>query len=156
MVTCNEIYASARALFMIVISLNGTSGGNVPYNRIPSVGDAVGRPGTVVGVAEGFDVNAVAVTNVAVRSTRVGTRVGVSESEAGEVGGAVTVGLARTGVAEGRGDGMGDGGACVVTITAVGVARPGIGSGKHAPKAIKITKAGIIFLMASPLSIRID
>lgn len=142
---------------MIVISLNGTCGGKVPYNRIPSVGDAVGRPGTSVGVAEATDVNAVAVTNVAVRSTTVvGTRVGVSESDAGEVGGDVTVGLARTGVADGRGDGTSEGGACVVAITAVGVARPGIGSGKHAPRAIKITKAGIIFLMASPLSIRID
>ena len=140
---------------MIVISLNGTSGGKVPYNRIPSVGDAVGRPGTVVGVDVGFDVNAVAVTKVAVRST-VGTSVGVSESGTTNVGEEVSVGLARTGVAEGRGEGTGEGGACVVTITAVGVARPGIGSGKHAPTANKITKAGIIFLMASPLSIRID
>ena len=127
-VTCREMYASARDLFNIVISLNGTEGGKVPYSRMPRVGDAVGKPGTRVGLAvaiglsgDSVDVANVAVRfgggNVAVSTTTGGTRVGVS------------LGFARTGVAEGSGDDVGTRDALAVGITAVGVASPGMSNG---------------------------
>lgn len=149
-VTCREMYASALDLFHKVTSVNGTAGGNVPYNRIPRVGDAVGSPGMLVGLAvtAGFGGNSVAVTIVAVRSG--GGNVAVSPGSGWVGGKGVSLGFARTGVDEGRGDGMGEGGALVVTITAVGVASPGMSNGRHAPNRIKMASAGNNFFMASP------
>jgi hypothetical protein len=94
----------------------------------------------------------VAVTSVAVRFG--GGNVAVSAGSGAAEG--VSVGFARTDVGEGSGEGTGEGGAAVVAGTAVGVASPGIGNGRHAPSANTITNAGILFFMASPLSTRID
>jgi hypothetical protein len=154
-VTCREIYASARALFKTVISVNGTSGGRVPYNLTPSVKDAVGKPGTAVGVcvAVRLSGNSVAVTSVVVRFGGGSVAVSTGRVDAG----GVLLGFSSTGVGDGSGDGTGDAGAAVVGITAVGVANPGMGKlNEHAPRRSRTTNAGMIFFMAAPLSIRID
>jgi hypothetical protein len=80
---------------------------------------------------------------------------GVAVSEEGGATGGVSVGFVRTDVAEGRGEGSGEGGATVVAITAVGVASPGISKGRHAPKTNNTTNAGMIFFMATPWSVTI-
>jgi hypothetical protein len=96
--------------------------------------------------------SSVAVTNVAVRLG--GTRVAVSAGR-GWVGGGVSLGNTNTGVAEGRGEAVGRGGATVVAISTVGVAGKGR-LNEQAPRRSRATNAGIIFFMASPFSTRID
>lgn len=96
---------------------------------MPSVGEAVGKPGTRVGLAVtiGFSVPSVAVANVAVRFG--GGNVAVSAG-GGRVGATdVSLGFARTGVEDGGGDDVGTGDAVAVGTTAVDVAGPGKSNG---------------------------
>lgn len=165
-VTCKEIYACLLERLTRVILLNGTSGGRVPYFRIPSVGVSDGAPGVPsVGVEVNcapvaVDCASVAGTSVDVASVEVrfgnGEDVavdsGVDEAEAGvidglnitgvSVGGAVTEGTRRVGVLEDP-------------ITAVAVGAIGVGTvGRQAPTSRSTTSAGMTFFIATPRVLR--
>lgn len=161
--TCKEIYACALERFHRVMLLNGTSGGSVPYFRIPSVGVSDGAPGkpTVAVNCAPVAVNCASVAGASVDVASVDVRLGrggkvtvdsgVNEAEMGVIDGLLKTGVSVGGaVLEGTRVGV-----LEDPITAVAVGEIGVGIvGKQAPTTKRTTSAGITFFIATPRVLR--
>lgn len=143
-----------------MILLKGTSGGSVPYFRIPSVGVSDGAPGVPsIGVEVScapvaVDCASVAGTSVDVASVDVrfgsGEEVavdsGVDEAEAG-----VIDGLNMTGVSDGEIVLEGARVGALEDPITVAVGEIGVGTaGRQAPTTKRTTSAGMTFFIATP------
>lgn len=170
-VTCKEIYACLFERLTRVILLNGTSGGRVPYFRIPSVGVSDGAPGAPsVGVEVNcapvaVDCASVAGTSVEVASSvdvrfgngeEVAVDSGVIDSGVDEAEAGVIDGLKITGVSDGETVLEGARvGVLEDPITAVAVGAIGVGTvGRQAPTTKRTMNAGITFFIATPRVLR--
>ena len=129
--------------------LNGTAGGRVPYNIIPSVGVAVAWLPTTAAleVTVGLTGRSVEVAGVVVRAG-AGELVGVKVfSTVGDDEAGVTEGLTETGVDVEGGADVSVAGLTVASTFAVGVESPGSEIGRHAPSTKTATIAKAIFFM---------
>lgn len=164
-VTCKEIYACLLERLTRVILLNGTSGGSVPYFRIPSVGVSDGPLGAPnVGVEVGcapVAVDCASVAGASVEVASVDVRFGKGEEVAVDSGveeaeTAVTDGLKTTGVSDGGAVLEGASvGVFEDPITAVAVGEIGVGTvGRQAPTTKRTTSAGMTFFIATPRVLR--
>lgn len=164
-VTCKEMYACLFERLTRVILLNGTSGGSVPYFRIPRVGVSDGPPGVPnVGVevdCAPVAVDCASVAGASVEVTSVDVRFGKGEevtvdSGVEEAETAVTDGLKTTGVSDGGAVLEGASvGVFEDPITAVAVGEIGVGTvGRQAPTTKRTTSAGMTFFIATPCVLR--
>lgn len=168
-VTCKEIYACLLERLTRVILLNGTSGGSVPYFRIPSVGVSDGPPNVGVEVScatvavdcAPVAVDCASVAGASVEVASVDVRFGKGEEVAVDSGveeaeTAVTDGLKTTGVSDGGAVLEGASvGVFEDPITAVAVGEIGVGTvGRQAPTTKRTTSAGMTFFIATPRVLR--